>query len=58
MTITEVAALVGLSPWTVRHRLIPQGLPHFRARANGKLLFYSSEVIRWIKRHQKGGINK
>lgn len=55
LTIRQVAALVGLSPWSVRHGLIPQGLPYFRAKANGKLLFFANEVIRWLKAHEKGG---
>src|SRR5262249_15215225 len=29
LNITEVARLIGCSPWSVRQTLIPQGLPHF-----------------------------
>jgi excisionase family DNA binding protein len=56
LSIREVAALVGVSTWTVRQTLMPRGLPHFRS-GGGKLLFYKSQVIRWlIARQQKGGI--
>lgn len=55
--IQAVAALIGCSPWTVRQALIPKGLPHFRSTANGKLIFYRQQVVRWllrVQRHQGG----
>jgi hypothetical protein len=52
--IVEVACLIGCSPWTVRQTLIPQGLPHFRFTANGRLVFYRDQVIRWIEKAQGG----
>jgi hypothetical protein len=57
LDIKHVAALIGCSPWTVRHALIPQGLPHFRSTANGKLIFYEQQVVRWVLRtqHRQGG---
>jgi hypothetical protein len=57
MGIKQVARLIGCSPWTVRHALIPQGLPHFRSGANGKLIFYEQQVVRWVlrKQHHQGG---
>ena len=59
LTVKQVAQLIGCSPWTVRFRHIPAGLPHFRARANGKLIFYSDQVVRWILHKQmKGGMLK
>ena len=56
LSIREVAAVIGCSPWTVRQTLIPRGLPHFRFKASGKLVFYSDQVARWIERQQQGGI--
>jgi len=53
--IDEVAELIGCSPWTVRQKLIPQGLPHFRFGSSGKLIFYSNQVVAWIQNKQKGG---
>ncbi len=55
--LKAVARLIGCSPWTVRHVLIPKGLPCFRAAANGKLIFYRQQVVRWVLRHQgaRGG---
>lgn len=55
LNIGEVARLIGCSPWTVRQTLIPRGLPHFRFRASGRLIFYRDQVIRWIENQQQGG---
>jgi hypothetical protein len=57
MTIGHVAAMLGCSVWTVRQRYLPQGLPHFRSCAAGKLVFFRSQVIAWILKRQleKGG---
>ena len=52
MTIQEAARLIGCSPWTVRHRHLPQGLPHFRSGPMGKLVFYRNQVVRWILQQQ------
>lgn len=53
--IREVSRLIGLSVWSLRNRLIPQGLPHFRSGPSGRLVFYRNQVIRWVERQQKGG---
>jgi hypothetical protein len=55
LSIREAAALIGCSPWTVRQKLIPWGLPHFRSAASGKLIFYRDQIIRWIESQQQGG---
>jgi hypothetical protein len=59
MTIEEVAAFLGCSAWTVRQRYLPQGIPHLRACASGKLVFFREQVIGWIlkrqQQRQKGG---
>jgi hypothetical protein len=52
--VEAVARLIGCSPWTVRQRLMPQGLPHFRAGASGKLIFYTNQVVAWITKRQGG----
>ena len=56
LNVSEVSELIGCSPWTVRQTLIPRGLPHFRSRASGRLIFYRDQVIRWIEIQQQGGI--
>lgn len=57
--IAEVAKLLGCSPWTVRQKYLPQGLPHMRASSAGKIVFFRGQVINWIlKRQQKGGIRR
>jgi hypothetical protein len=53
--VREVARVIGCSAWTVRHRYLPQGLPHFRSGPGGKLVFYRNQVVRWILQQQKKG---
>jgi hypothetical protein len=56
MNIAEVAELLGCSMWTVRQKYLPQGMPHVRASAVGKIVFFREQVIDWIvKRQQKKG---
>ncbi len=56
LSIREVADVIGCSPWTVRQRYLPAGLPHHRLTPNGKLIFYKTQIIRWLlARQQKGG---
>jgi hypothetical protein len=54
LSIPQVAALIGCSKWTIRRKYLPLGLPHFRVGPTGKLLFYKTQVIRWLMRRQKG----
>lgn len=54
LSIRAAAKLIGCSPWTVRQKLIPQGLPHFRSGASGRLIFYTHQVVRWIESQQGG----
>ena len=60
MTINQVAQLVGCSSWTVRNKLVPAGLPHFRSSPSGKLTFFHEQVVAWILARQqtKGGNNR
>ena len=56
LSIREVAALIGVSVWTVRQRYLPAGIPHSRATPQGKLLFYKHQIITWLlERQRKGG---
>jgi len=52
--ISDAAAVIGCSPWTVRQKLIPRGLPHFRSTASGRLIFYEAQLVRWIEKQQGG----
>ena len=57
LSISEAAALIGCSAWTVRQKYLPLGLPHLRVGSTGKLIFYKTQIIRWlIAQQQKGGI--
>jgi len=54
MDIETTAKFLGCSVWTVRQRYLSQGLPHLRASAEGKLIFFRRQVVDWIlKRQQK-----
>lgn len=59
LSIAEAARLIGCCQWTVRHQLLPQGLPHFRSTPGGKLIFYSAQIVAWIlQKQQKGGTSR
>lgn len=59
LSIQAAADLIGCSPWTVRQRYLPAGLPHHRVTPNGKLIFYEHQVIRWLlMQQQKGGTSQ
>ena len=53
LAIGDVAQLLGCSIWTVRKRYLPRGLPCFRIGGVGKLVFYRTQVIRWILEQQE-----
>ena len=55
LSINEVANVIGCSDWTVRHRYLPQGLPHFRSGPAGKFVFFRKQVIAWILQQQRKG---
>jgi len=56
LDIEDVAMLLGCSVWTVRQRYLPEGLPHLRASARGRFVFFREQVIDWIlERQRKGG---
>ena len=54
LDIGRVAQIIGCSAWTVRQTLIPSGLPHFRFKPRGRLIFYEDQIIRWIEKKQGG----
>jgi hypothetical protein len=57
LTIHEAARMIGCSPWTVRQKYLPLGIPHHRASPNGKLIFYQNQITRWLLQQQeKGGM--
>jgi hypothetical protein len=53
MGISEVALLIGCSPWSVRQTHLRKGLPYLRSGPNGKLIFYHDQVVRWVLEQQK-----
>lgn len=52
LTVHEVSRLLGCSAWTVRNRHLKRGLPYFRTGGTGKLVFYRSQITRWILEQQ------
>ena len=57
LNIAGAARMIGCSPWTVRQRLIPLGLPYFRSTASGNLIFYSHQLTAWILKQQGGNLS-
>ena len=55
MSVQEAARLIGCSVWTLRYRLLRQGLPHFRLSGSKKLVFYRKQVVAWILEKQREG---
>ena len=59
LCIEDVAAFLGCSPWTVRQKYLPQGLPYLRASHSGKFVFFQHQVVNWIlerqAKHKKAG---
>jgi hypothetical protein len=55
LTIRQAAQLIGCSAWTIRHRHMLRGLPHFRSGPSAKLIFYRDQVVAWILDQQKKG---
>ena len=53
LSTEEAARVIGCSAWTVRQKLVPRGLPHFRC-GGGRLIFYKTQIIRWVEAQQKG----
>jgi hypothetical protein len=56
LSIKQAAQFLGFSAWTVRQKLLPQGLPHFRSGPSGKLIFYTNQLAAWIEKRQGGTI--
>lgn len=56
LSIGEVAALIGCSTWTIRQKYLPLGLPHFRMGSTAKLIFYKTQIIRWLIAQQQKGV--
>lgn len=55
--IEDVALLLGCSPWTVRQKYLPEGMPHLRASVRGRFVFFRQQIIDWIlQRQTKGGM--
>jgi hypothetical protein len=54
MDIEDVALLLGCSVWTVRQRYLREGLPHIRASARGRFVFFRKQIVDWILKRQKG----
>ena len=55
LSIREVARLIGCSPWSIRHRYLAAGLPHFRTGHVGKLVFFRNQVVNWLLDEQRKG---
>ena len=52
MDIAGVAAFLGCSPWTIRQKYLPKGLPHLRASHAGKFIFFRNQIVDWVREQQ------
>jgi phage terminase Nu1 subunit (DNA packaging protein) len=58
LSVYDAARLIGCSAWTVRQKHVKAGLPCFRSRSSGRMIFYRNQVVAWIlerQKEQKGG---
>lgn len=53
LDVRDVAKIVGCSVWNIKNRCLKAGLPHLRFGANGKLLFFQRQVVKWIIDQQR-----
>ena len=54
LSIEEAARLIGCSAWTIRQKLIPQGLPCLKSsEPSGRWIFYENQLVAWILKKQK-----
>ena len=53
LNVKQAAELIGCSVWTVRQKLLPQGVPCFRSGPGSRLRFYRNQVVAWILKNQK-----
>lgn len=49
----ELAAELGLSPWTVRTLRLQSGLPHFRTA--GRIFYRLEAVTAWMDKQEQSG---
>jgi len=58
LSVYDAAQLIGCSAWTIRQKHVKAGLPCFRSRSSGRMIFYRNQVVAWIlerQKEQKGG---
>jgi len=54
LTLRQVAAVLGVSPWSVRQTWLRLGLPFVRAGRRGRFIFFQKEVERFLRNLQGG----
>jgi hypothetical protein len=54
LTIRQVAAMLGCSPWSVRNTWMPKGLPFVRTGECSRIYFFEEQIIDWLKEQQGG----
>lgn len=50
----EIAAELGISPWTVRTLRLQSGLPHFRTA--GRIFYRLETVLTWMDKQEQVGV--
>lgn len=51
LTEREIAAEMGVSPWTVRNWRLQLGLPHFRTA--GRIFYRLETVLTWLDKQEQ-----
>ena len=51
LSTEELAEFLNVKPWTVKYKLVKNGMPHYRIGRNGQghFRFLLNEVLPWLK---------
>jgi excisionase family DNA binding protein len=53
LTVTELAGMLKVSPWTIRAWCSQKYIPYFKLR--GSVRFRTSEIDQWLKKNSSPG---
>ena len=51
LSVEELAEFLNVKPWTVKYKLVKDGMPHYRIGRNGQghFRFLIGEVLPWLR---------
>ena len=55
LSAEELAEFLNVKPWTVKYKLVKNGMPHYRIGRNGQghFRFLLDEVLPWLRAERK-----